>query len=89
MSPIPHSSKIPVTKTIEIFLMTLKTKVRLMTRTSTVFQIATSPNLFPAEIERFSRRFGLSKDSAELLGSSLKKKNLLAPGASFSWFRKR
>lgn len=31
----------------------------------------------------------LAKDSAELLGSRLKEKNLLAPGTSFSWFRNR
>ena len=32
---------------------------------------------------------GLPKESAELLGSRLQKKNLLTPGTSFAWYRKR
>lgn len=32
---------------------------------------------------------GLLKEYAELLGSRLRQKNLLAPGTSFSWFRHR
>ncbi|GBN08539.1 hypothetical protein AVEN_142794-1 [Araneus ventricosus] len=35
------------------------------------------------------RDLGLSKDSAELLGSRLKEKNSLAPGTPFLSFRKR
>lgn len=32
---------------------------------------------------------GLPKESAEVLGSRLKEKNLLSPGTSFSWYRNR
>ena len=35
------------------------------------------------------RNLGLPKDSAEVLGSRLKDKNMLAPGTSFSWYRSR
>lgn len=35
------------------------------------------------------RDLGLAKESAELFGSRLKSKNLLAPGTSFSWYRNR
>jgi len=33
--------------------------------------------------------FGLSKEHAELLGSSLKKKHLLSAGVTYSWYRHR
>ena len=35
------------------------------------------------------RDLGLSKESAEVLGSRLKDKHMLAPGTSFSWYRFR
>src|SRR6218665_527508 len=35
----------------------------------------------------FNSRLGPAKISAELLGSRMKSKNLLAPGMSFSWYR--
>lgn len=48
------------------------------------------PQLFTQpELNDLVRDLDLPKESAELLGSRLKEKNLLAPGTSFSWFRKR
>ena len=41
------------------------------------------------ELNDLVRDLDLPKESAELLGSRLKEKNLLAPGTSFSWYRKR
>lgn len=48
------------------------------------------PQLFnQCELNDLVRDLGLAKVSAELLGSRLKSKSLLAPGASFSWYRNR
>lgn len=41
------------------------------------------------ELNDLVRDLGLPKDAAQLLGSSLKNKNLLQPGTSFSWYRHR
>lgn len=48
------------------------------------------PQLFSQqELNDLVRDLGLSKDTAQLLGSRLKNKNLLQPGTSFSWYRHR
>jgi hypothetical protein len=55
-----------------------------------VIQVAQNPNFFPqSELNYLVTDFGLPKDSAEVLGSRIKSKNLLSPGTSFSWYRKR
>ena len=41
------------------------------------------------ELNDLVRDLNLPKDSAELLGSRLKEKNLLSPGTSFCWYRHR
>lgn len=48
------------------------------------------PQLFlQTELNDLVRDLSLPKNSAELLGSRLKAKNLLAPGTTFSWYRTR
>lgn len=48
------------------------------------------PELFSqAELNDLVRDLGLPKDAAQLLGSRLKQKNLLAPGTTFYWYRNR
>ena len=42
-----------------------------------------------SELKDLVRDQGLPKDSAEVLGSRLKDKSMLAPGTSFSWYRSR
>ena len=42
-----------------------------------------------SELNDLVRDLGLPKDSAEVLGSRLKDKNMLALGTSFSWYRSR
>ena len=42
-----------------------------------------------AELNDLSRDLCLSKESAQLLGSRLSEKNLLAPNTTFAWFRNR
>ncbi len=48
------------------------------------------PKLFSqSELNNLTRNLNLTKESAELLGSTLKSKNLLLPGTVFSWYRHR
>jgi hypothetical protein len=48
------------------------------------------PQLFTqSALNDVIRDLGLPKEKAELLGSRLKKKNLLAAGTSMHWYRKR
>ena len=52
--------------------------------------VSDEPQLFTqSELNDLVKDLDLPKDSAELLGSRLKEKNVLAPGTSFSWFRNR
>jgi hypothetical protein len=49
-----------------------------------------SPQLFAqSELNDVIRDLGLSKEKAEILGSRLKEKNLLAAGTSTYWYRSR
>jgi hypothetical protein len=49
-----------------------------------------SPQLFTqSELNNVIRDLGLPKEKAELLGSRLKEKNLLAAGTSMYWYRSR
>lgn len=45
--------------------------------------------LMQSELNDLVRDFNLSKEFAEVLGSRLQEKNLLAVGTSFSWYRHR
>ncbi|XP_064117706.1 uncharacterized protein LOC135223132 [Macrobrachium nipponense] len=45
--------------------------------------------LTQAELSDLTRDLNLSKESAQLLGSRLREKRLLAPGATFYWYRDR
>ena len=47
------------------------------------------PQFSQAELNDLTRDLELSKQSAELLGSRLQKKNLLTPGTSFAWYSNR
>ena len=42
-----------------------------------------------SHLNDLTRDLNLPKDAAELLGSRLKERNMLAPGTSFSWYRHR
>ena len=42
-----------------------------------------------SHLNNLTRDLNLPKDAAELLGSRLKERNMLAPGTSFSWYRHR
>ncbi|KYN11115.1 hypothetical protein ALC57_16739 [Trachymyrmex cornetzi] len=52
--------------------------------------LETTPRLYDqAALNDLVRDLDLSKEKAELLGSRLKKRNLLLPKTSFSWYRSR
>jgi hypothetical protein len=54
------------------------------------YPCSTEPLFFSeSELSYLVRHLGLPKDSAEVLGSRLKSKNLLSPGTSLSWHRNR
>lgn len=54
------------------------------------FETSAEPKLFSqSELNDLTRDLGLPKDAAELLGSRLSERNMLAPGTSFSWYRNR
>ena len=44
---------------------------------------------FQSELNDLTRDLSLPKDKAELIGSRQSKRNMLAPGTSFSWYLNR
>jgi hypothetical protein len=93
MRPVPHSSEIPVPKStekLEDIPEDSEDEGETYDEDYRYVSDSIEPQLFSQiELNDLVRDLGLSKESAELLGSRLKQKNLLAPGTSFSWFRKR
>lgn len=91
LRPVPHSPEIPVPLPPE----TLEDLPDSHDSTSgdQEFECDTgsqAPKLFTQfELNDLVRDLGLPKDSAQLLGSRLKEKNLLAVGTSFHWYRSR
>ncbi|GBN81484.1 hypothetical protein AVEN_64786-1 [Araneus ventricosus] len=88
--PVPHSSEIPVPKPTEKPEDIPEDEGQAYDKDFHGVSDSSEPQPFSQlELNYLVRDLGLSKDSADLLGSRLKKKNLLAPGTFFSWFRER
>lgn len=94
--PVPHSSEIavpqPPSSLDDIYLSESEDEDTLPPQgeSSSDFSVDEGPQLFSQkELNDLVRDLGLSKESAELLGSRLKNKNLLSSGTSFSWYRHR
>jgi hypothetical protein len=91
--PVPHGPGIPVPVPPEILEDTPVDSDKEATDSDQDFQCdpcSTEHQLFSqSELNDLVRDLGLPKDSAEVLGSRLKLKNLLSPGTSFSWYRNR
>lgn len=52
--------------------------------------VGKEPKLFEqSALNDFVRDLGLTKESAEILGSRLRERNMLAPGTTYYWFRHR
>ena len=91
--PVPHGPDIPVpTPPTELTLSSTDSEI-LETRVSdSEYQPSSSdvPQPFTqSELNDLTRDLDLSKEAAELFGSRLKEKNLLAKGVSFYWYRNR
>lgn len=91
--PVPHSPGVPVPpvpEKIEDILNSSETESQDNDDDSDFTAGGSEPQLFSQhELNDLVRDLNLPKNSAELLGSRLKEKNLLAPGTSFSWYRNR
>lgn len=93
--PVPHSSEIPVPQppsSLDDILSESEDEDTLPPQgeSSSDVSFDEGPQLFSQkELNDLVRDLGLSKESAELLGSRLKNKNLLSSGTSFSWYRHR
>ncbi|GBM22989.1 hypothetical protein AVEN_172336-1 [Araneus ventricosus] len=93
MRPVPHGPGIPIPKPPEKLKDISSDSEEEDDGSDDDFNAAGSydPQLFKqSELNDLVRDLGLPKNSAELLDSRLnEKKNLLAPGVSFSWFRRQ
>ncbi|GBN64130.1 hypothetical protein AVEN_169727-1 [Araneus ventricosus] len=91
--PVPHSSEISVTKPTEKpedIAEDSEDEVQVYDKDLHGVSDSSEPQPFSQqELNYLVRDLDFSKYSADLLGSRLKKRNLLSPGTSFSWFRKR
>lgn len=93
--PVPHSSEIPVPQppsSLDDILSESEDEDTLPPQgeSSSDVSVDEGPQIFSQkELNDLVRDLGLSKESAELLGSRLKNKNLLSSGTSFSWYRHR
>ena len=94
--PVPHSEEIPVPMPPE----RLPSESEIMTSTSSSDDLEhgqafepgvpeTSQPLKQHELDDLVRDLGLSKESAQLLGSRLREKHLLHPDTRFAWYRTR
>ncbi|CAD6221956.1 GSCOCG00011665001-RA-CDS, partial [Cotesia congregata] len=91
--PISHGPNIPVPLPISIsYLSSTSSEQNLQSQESNknFKPILNQPQKFTqGELNDLIRDLGLSKESAQLLGSRLHTKNLLAPNTLFAWYRKR
>lgn len=95
--PIPHDDTVPVPTPPDVLVDVLaefssQTSGSEPDEADEIYQPEEdkSPKLFTqGELNDLVRDLNLTKDAAEVLGSRLKSKNLLAPGVAFSWYRHR
>lgn len=91
--PIPHGPEVPIPPPFSVSSLSSTSSEHSVHREESmeVFELDTNqPELFTqAELNDLTRDLGLSKDAAQLLGSRLHAKHLLAPGTQFAWYRKR
>jgi len=90
--PIPHSEFLPVPLPKVLDRANSDSSSSGKSDSDDIYEPdhADTPQLFEqAELNDLVRDLGLSKISAELLGSRLQAKNLLSAGATFAWYRCR
>lgn len=90
--PVPHGPGIPIPPP---FLHTIQQQSSDESSNGRTDEDEFNPDVgqpqqfIQAELNDLVRDLGLSKDAAQILGSRLKDKNVLAPGTTFSWYRHR
>lgn len=91
LRPVPHGPGIPVPVPPHNFDDLPEPSESESEQLDDEFQVEDcGPQQFSQEeLNDLVRDLGLSKESAELLGSRLQEKNLLRSGTSFSWYRSR
>lgn len=91
--PVPHGPEIPVPLPSSRSDLSSTSSEQNIGRqeSNEVFEpILNQPQKFTqGELNDLVRDLNLSKESAQLLGSRLNAKNLLAPNTHFAWYRKR
>jgi hypothetical protein len=95
--PIPHDPELPVPVPSKAFETILNHDTSIdsagnSSNNDEDFQLDTTdaPQLFNQfELNDLVRDLALTKEAAEILGSRLKEKNLLAKATTFSWYRNR
>lgn len=95
--PIPHDPELPVPIPSKAYETILNHDTSIdsdgnSSNNDEDFQLDTTdaPQLFNQfELNDLVRDLALTKEAAEILGSRLKEKNLLAKGTTFSWYRNR
>lgn len=97
--PVPHGPTIPI-PSLPVSLDNVLDETDILpqlcaseegSEVSDIYNPGTSEPIpfTQSELNDLVRDLGLPKDSAEVLGSRLKEKKLLASGTSFSWYRNR
>jgi hypothetical protein len=93
--PVPHSDEIPIPNKPPLFeeaVFTSESSSPEEGSDDMIYEVEddNSPKLFSQEeLDDLVRDLDLPKISAELLGSRMKERNLLAPGTTYSWYRHR
>lgn len=91
--PVMHSDDIPVPKPpneLPLFLSDTESSAEDNKDNDFTIYGSGEPQLFSQDdLDDLTRDLNLSKKSAQLLGSRLKEKNLLASGTTFSWYKQR
>jgi hypothetical protein len=86
--PVPHGNDLPV----PLLPAVLKNIAEYDVEGDDIYRPEddfTPQRFSQTELNDLVRDLNLPKESAELLGSRLKSKHLLAPGTHFSWYRYR
>jgi hypothetical protein len=94
LRPVPHSEDVPISTVPVELNLSLSSSDSSQSAIVNDDDYATTDNKAPklmsqSDLDDLVRDLDLPKQSAQLLGSRLQERNLLAPGTTFSWYRYR
>ena len=93
--PVPHCEAVPIPTSplnLEVFQESDEEYEEMDTSTSFLPSTLEIMKLIPlnqCKLNDLTRDLGLSKESAQLLGSRLREENLLSPETTYYWYRNR